>query len=795
MNTYITAGGVTREVFVDGDQAPAFTLSLSDLLDPSSIRGTRSSTIRILNTPESRAVLGSEAMMSIGPDRPTIKFLDGGIDVFTSEIVVLRSDRNVFECAAVGGNAMWFEWAKKTKLSALDLGISERIIASVIADTWTNAPGAMYFPLIDFGSLEDRAITYEVPADVIRPGVGLKYALAHGFNSQDWHFSAKGLFADHLKKMVVHNGGRNAKSIDDGNGANTIAAHMTVNPDTPYSFKRYGGANPDPVDLSDLTITLGSSMMSGTSESYLADRDLTMHTSFVTLRIGIPTGYVGYRFRVVLWDRTDGRELAGVWSREMTGGDSSPFEFTGTLPKAYVLNGHDVHFAVLLDDAFGSASYTGSLSNGPPNQINYDPEVPYLYDSKLIIGTAAPDLTIIDVLKGINDWRGLVFNTLPLQRRIEVWYDDEFFRPLTATDKRDMRGRIDHTVAPAKLNQQLPVRFLYRFKEDKNDREVSRITRLIGAPGYANADVEIGGYMDERTVTLPFAATAMGSILDDELMVPVIRRVDGDYQVDYFDIEPRILIADGQASANWTLQADPVLGTAPTDLSYYPKCYFLWPGGRNIPMAFGEAIHLAKGFGPNLTLGTTKTSALRRIQRMANSKVFEGYAAWDDFELTELDFGQATVVHDGHSEGTYYVQKVGDRRLGQDRFSKTLFIEAPQAAAPVMPRITYCDGALRVSDSGSPEVDGIYCPDGMENDAPVWTKEGGVRLEDSMYYPLYEGDPLGYFVMTSGGTFEDDPANALYSTFDLPSNPAAVWDVFTAFGGGGDTPVPTVTAL
>lgn len=788
MNTYLN----DTEVFLDGDQLPAFTLSLSDLLDPSSIRGTRSSTIRILNTPESRAILGSEAMMWNGADtRPTIAFKEGGATVFTADVIVMRADRNVYEVAAIGGNASWFEWAKKTKLQQFDLGISERITASVIASTWTDSPGFFYFPLIDFGSLEDRAIAYEVPADVIRPGIGLRAALSKGFSDQDWHFKPMGLFRDHLAKMVIHNGGRDAKSIDDGNGANTIAAHMTVNPSTPYSFKRYGGANPVPVDLSDLTITLGSALMNATSESYRADRDVNMHTSFVTLRIGIPPSYVGYRFRIALWDATDGRELSGVWTRAIDGADSSPFEFTGTLPTAYVLKGHDVHFAVMLDDQYGSASYTGSLTNGPPNQINYDPEVDYLYDSKLVIATAAPAMTVIDVLKGLNDWRGLVFNTVVLEKRIEVWYDDEFFRPLTAADQRDMRGKIDHSTPPAKLSQQLPGRMLYRFKEDKADREVARITRLVGSPGYANADAEIGGAMDDKTITLPFAATAMGSILDDLLMVPVIRKVDGDYQVDSFDIEPRILIADGQETENWTLQADPVLGTAPTALSYYPKCYFLWPGRDNVPMAFDQAIHIAKGFLPNMTPGTTKTSALQRIARMAQSKVFEAMARWEDHQIVDFDHGQATIVHDGHSEGVYYVQKIDGYTPGKGRFVKTQFVQAPQAASPAVPVITYCAGGVRVSGAGSPEANGVYCPDGTENGLPCWTKVGGTRLEDSIYTPLYEAELLPYYVLTSGGTFDADPNNALYSTYDLPVNPAAVWGVFTSFGGGGDSPAPT----
>ena len=88
-------------------------------------------------------------------------------------------------------------------------------------------------------------------------------------------------------------------------------------------------------------------MMSGTSESYLADRDLTMHTSFVTLRIGIPIGIRGLLVpRGPMGTERTGANWRAYGSREMTGGDS-PLRVHGHAARREVLNGHDVHFAVL----------------------------------------------------------------------------------------------------------------------------------------------------------------------------------------------------------------------------------------------------------------------------------------------------------------------------------------------------------------------------------------------------------------------------------------------------------------
>lgn len=102
-----------------------------------------------------------------------------------------------------------------------------------------------------------------------------------------------------------------------------------------------------------------------------------------------------------------------------------------------------------------------------------------------------------------------------------------------------------------------------------------------------------------------------------------------------------------------------------------------------------------------------------------------------------------------------------------------------------------CARAVVVSGAGTEAVNGTYCPDGLENGLQVWTKIGGTRLEDSIYTPTDGVDPLPYYVVTSGGTYEDDPNNALYNTYDVPASSSAVWSIHDAFGGGGAEPSPT----
>lgn len=107
----------------------------------------------------------------------------------------------------------------------------------------------------------------------------------------------------------------------------------------------------------------------------------------------------------------------------------------------------------------------------------------------------------------------------------------------------------------------------------------------------------------------------------------------------------------------------------------------------------------------------------------------------------------------------------------------------------VLINIMPCKGSVVLSGSGNSSVDGTYCYDGLNNEAGVWTKIGGVRLEDSIYRPTYEGEGLPYLVVTTGGTFEDDPTNALYKTV-FGFGPGGAWTIQDAFGLGGTPPPP-----
>ena len=120
------------DVYLSESQLPEFTASINDILDPSSIKGTRSTTIRVIRTPDAARALGSEYMAEQPRnDRPTLLIGDDSVDLFSATVVPVSRNRNEVELIAVGGNASWFELAKAQQLREFDFGLSDVVDGAV----------------------------------------------------------------------------------------------------------------------------------------------------------------------------------------------------------------------------------------------------------------------------------------------------------------------------------------------------------------------------------------------------------------------------------------------------------------------------------------------------------------------------------------------------------------------------------------------------------------------------------------------------------------------------------------
>jgi hypothetical protein len=87
-----------------------------------------------------------------------------------------------------------------------------------------------------------------------------------------------------------------------------------------------------------------------------------------------------------------------------------------------------------------------------------------------------------------------------------------------------------------------------------------------------------------------------------------------------------------------------------------------------------------------------------------------------------------------------------------------------------------CNGGIRISGSGTIEADGDYCPDGTENGKLCWTKIGGTRLFDSIYWTdspaewTIRVNNEAVYVSISAGTIPGNWITAAFGTFPPPSN-------------------------
>jgi len=113
--------------------------------------------------------------------------------------------------------------------------------------------------------------------------------------------------------------------------------------------------------------------------------------------------------------------------------------------------------------------------------------------------------------------------------------------------------------------------------------------------------------------------------------------------------------------------------------------------------------------------------------------------------------------------------------------------------AGMRPAIQLCANGVTLVGGANAGINGNYCPDEDYEGQPVWTRQGGTYLADSIYYE----PEIGKFVITVGGTFADDSTNVKQYTDDtiLPDTPPAVtWFPYYGSGpytGGGQVPSPT----
>lgn len=672
------------EVFPEGDQDPAITFSLNDLTDPSRIRGLRSTTTKVVNTKSLRRVIGSDRMLSgRRSTRPVLRKIDGGVEQFRAEVVAKLHDQNVAELLALGGNSSWIEWARRTKLDTFDFGYSAPVTRSMQESSWTDEDSIVTFPLINFGKLTDRLGTYDVSVETLRPGFRFARVLEEVFASIGYRVAARGRLSrewpklgfiqptDKVRSFSPEGGAFFAKVTPedtDGDPEQTLATAVNTTPPTFIHFE--GTSYAPPSQFSDALLAV--------NQYYEASFNTRLRVSLenITIRSWNPA-MEGSRVSFVLWEKTQSIPLGIIESDPLIsapgtpGFPASPIVVNGTFPEAVLEAGRRVSVGL-----WNSNGNTGLLANVT---IGYEEEgfvrflpvlIPYVEGEPLVINTAMPSLSVLDLITGLVKNRVLVVDTDATTRTVNFFrFDDYFLRPSTAGKTRDWTDRLDTTSPPAKLVDDVPSRIRYRMEEDREDLSLAGAAAYVPAPGLGNADEEVEGYGPEIEVKVPWAPTAMGFVFDT-MRVPVMLDKSADYREDSFDRTLRFLIFDGvRSDGGWTHDGVPT--------STYPVAYFGWPEDDAIPVGFGNGIV----FGDEVSSGTleaygSRAAALRR------SRILQANVIIRPHEMIRFNHGIPTLFDDGSGPAWYYVQEVRNFRFrGRAISVSCLLVEIPGATA------------------------------------------------------------------------------------------------------------------
>lgn len=643
------------DAYMGEDAIPAVSLSVNSLEDPSKVGGTATTTFKVIMTKEAARAIGKQFLSGKQfTNRPTLEIEGSGDTGLSMEVAVMSVDRDVVECVAVGGNASWFEWAKSIKLKEYPWRLGPSVNGPDILSSWTS--GLVYFPLVDYGAFEGQDETYDVGLAQIRPGFRIFTCLTELFEAEGWTFRASGVRANNEIDKFIH--------LEDGEKATVSVTDPKIQFYDPvsrqYSYVQYdeipnaiafdntGFLNPD--DWSPLTFR------------QTVRQEGNVRVSFnLTIPYPDDPDYDGLRFRVVLVDHTDQVVIGGIESDAVVFFADGVIEFSGELGPFYVLEGHEVYLGIQV-----SGPVTEETGDGIDGDCQYSFSSDYQELGKVEIGSIMPPWTLAELVKNFFTAQQYVPVTDAANKIIDVWAVEEYFRkPSTGGAYRDWTTRMDHTVAPRRKVDALPRVAELRYKEGGDDRHLKRMERVSNGT-HANASVNLPrGIKDTQVTTLAWSATFMDTVFDG-VTIPVIRNDGGAIGEDDYSHTSRILVADGTASGNWK-----ILGT---DLTYYPKCYFVQKGAEGIAMAFDNPLQFGGG-QPKMI----ENQWAHRVRMWRESDLLEANLFIRDTEIKDFDFGLPTLIDDGAGPEWVWVQEIKQHRFGVNKPTQCVLVRIPVA--------------------------------------------------------------------------------------------------------------------
>lgn len=629
------------ELYLAPDDLPEFSYSLTDLTDPSKVKGSTSTSFELPATNGTRIALGGPGLQEEATGDLPIRIGAEGQVLFEGTCRPVEWTDEVVTIEAYGDNATWIAEAKNTKANEVNLGNSGQVNNQMQEASWTDENRADVYPLIDYGRFYNFTATTNVVEDWLYPAVRVWKVLQAFFQPLGFTVKAEGSFTKLFKKLIIpYNGGA---ITFRGEYYQPQSARVISTQGATGNVLVFNGEVMDPSGM--VSVVSGATrftpVVTGTWD-FRFNGAIT-----VTRGATVPQASTTLFFRLeqltplLTWQNVQARSFS---IPSQGAGTSSTFTFDGTLFSFQMEQGESYRIRVSTFADFGQDDtitlQAGSILEvlltswaGWQDQVDFD-----------IAGSIDKGLTVADIISGITNIFRLVVRTDQATGEVVFQHLDDYLRGVE--QGIDWRERLSHNEPPAKVKMDLPSRYRFKYAEDTSDKRLRLWEEYYKVP-LGEGVYEMGGNGDEKEVTVKFSATDEFNRFDG-LIIPVIAKDDeGALGVDHLKTKPRILIFDGLVPGAWTFDGQ--------SLTEFPRAYFQGSGVPDTSMSFGG----------DWRKGTLLNYWRNSLERMKLPYLRGEFRVYDD-EFNGFDFARPRLVNDGHGDVWMYVQSVKGKKFGDD---------------------------------------------------------------------------------------------------------------------------------
>lgn len=642
-----------QEVYLAPDELPEFEYSLIEVVDPSKVRGSRSTTFDVPGSIEAFQVLGGRALNEEVAAEQPFRIGEGSQILFDGICTPVEWSDSKVTVAAFGDNASWINAAKNTKCNEVDLGFTEDVDADMQVASWTDEDRVDVYPLIDYGSMNLYTATTNVTVDKLYPAIKVHKMLERFFLDNGYTVKVEGSLTRFWKKLIMPFAG--GVPLQNKRCSLTLTETEPFDPFDPgaLEFVTSGywlGLLPFRTVETDACsqafgLPFGGGVPWGLRASQAGEWEAYLEASFEVRRTP-DTLNRGQSLVFKLWDNTTDEILSTFRKPIPFGTLATTVNISEVVATATLAVNQEVALLVGMEPADGTTQ--PELYVRIPRRLIYRGK-----DNNRtaqLSNTIGSNLSVGDVISSLSNIFRLAIQTNQLTNTVTFSTLDDYLRPINAGI--DWSERVDEAKEVVKVQPEVPVRYRLAYTADDKDEAAQNYNGQ--SQWTAEGVFEAGGRDSEAEIGVKFAATQQGlrffnnlGIADSSaLLIPVIK--EEDKTTDYVKCKPRILIYDGLADGIWRFNG--------VDRTQYPRAYFAGDGGTDVNLGFGD---------DNGRPGTVARYWRNYLTRSVKPYLKAQVVVYDD-EFMDFAFGRPRLVHDGIMRSWVYVQKIKGKRFGDN---------------------------------------------------------------------------------------------------------------------------------